>query len=84
MSDCSKQIDCLQMENISVTDESQLQKTLAIPATTLMALNVRAAMNLNTASKHNEVIMIGILIHNNFRIDKAPPKPPFEQHYCRE
>lgn len=68
------------MENISVTEDLQLAKTT--PAMTLMALNVRAAMNINT--RQNEVAMVGILIHSNFRIDKASPKPPFEQHYCRK
>lgn len=66
-------------EHISVVSRD-LQK--AIPPMVVATLNVRSALN----PKHhiNEVVMVGVLLQHKYHIDKSAPKPPFDQHYCRE
>lgn len=73
------QVNCMKPENISVVNRD-LQK--AIPPMVVATLNVRSALN----PKHhqNEVVMAGVLLQHKYQIDKAAPKPHFDQHYCRE
>lgn len=66
----------MKMENISVFSECQ-----TLPPLVMTTLNVRAC--LNAKSQQNEVVMVAILIHHKYHIDKEPPKPPFQQHICR-
>lgn len=66
----------MKMENISVFSDSQ-----TLPPLILTALNIRTSFN--TKLQQNEVVMIAVLIHHKYHIDKEPPKPPFQQHFCR-
>lgn len=75
---CKSQINCLNFEDISVLKD--MKQKLPIPPMSMVTLNVRMA--LNQKRQQNEVVMIGILLHNDYRIDKPPPKPLFQQHYC--
>ena len=68
----------MKMENISVNENNQ---SMPLPPMVTMALNVRTA--LNTKVQHNEVVMVAVLVHTEFFIDKPPPKPPIQQHFCR-
>ncbi|XP_043284344.1 DNA polymerase alpha catalytic subunit [Venturia canescens] len=77
---CKSQINCLNFEDISVYKDKDAKQKLPIPPMSMATLNVR--MSLNQKRQQNEVIMIGILLHNDYRIDKPPPKPLFQQHYC--
>uniref|UniRef100_A0A0C9QYY0 DNA polymerase n=1 Tax=Fopius arisanus TaxID=64838 RepID=A0A0C9QYY0_9HYME len=74
---CKLQVNCLKMENLSVLKFDDGRK-LSIPPTTVTTLNIR--ISLNSKEQQNEVNMISVLTHNNFQIDKAAPKPPFNQH----
>lgn len=65
----------MKMENVSVCNESQ-----ALPPLVIAALNVRTS--LNSKSQQNEVVMIAILIHHKYHVNKESPKPPFQQHIC--
>lgn len=69
----------MKMENISVSSESQ---NLAIPPMVIATLNVRVSAH--AKSQQNEVVMVGILLHRKYNIDKERPKPPnlFEQSFC--
>lgn len=73
------QVHCLKMNNISVTPE---QSNMSTPPIVLATINVQ--VSLDTGMQKNEVVMIGVLLHHKFSLDKAPPKPPFDQHYCCE
>ncbi|XP_077987275.1 DNA polymerase alpha catalytic subunit-like [Glandiceps talaboti] len=48
----------------------------------LVVMTVNFKTLLNTKTHQNEVIAVAGLVHNKFYIDKAPPKPPFQQHFC--
>ncbi|KAG7205801.1 hypothetical protein KM043_007746 [Ampulex compressa] len=72
---CTIKANCMKMENISVCTESQ-----ALPPLTIATLNIRTS--LYTKLQQNEVIMIAILLHHKYHVDKEPPKKPFDQHFC--
>nr|XP_033339559.1 DNA polymerase alpha catalytic subunit isoform X1 [Megalopta genalis] len=72
---CKIKVNCMKMENISVCSETQ-----ALPPLVIMTLNIRTS--LNSKSQQNEIVMIAILIHHKFHVDREPPKPPFQQHIC--
>ncbi|XP_035722969.1 DNA polymerase alpha catalytic subunit-like [Vespa mandarinia] len=76
---CKLNITCMKMENISVSSESQ---NLAIPPMVIATLNVRVSAH--AKSQQNEVVMVGILLHHKYNIDKERPKPPhlFKQSFC--
>ncbi|XP_017882054.1 DNA polymerase alpha catalytic subunit [Ceratina calcarata] len=72
---CKIKVNCMKMESISVSPESKV-----IPPLVTTTLNVRASSN--SKSQQNEIIMVAILIHRKYHIDREPPKPPFQQHFC--
>ncbi|XP_076661417.1 DNA polymerase alpha catalytic subunit [Halictus rubicundus] len=72
---CKIKVNCMKMENISVCSESQV-----LPPLGIITLNVRTSLNSKT--QQNEVVMVAVLIHHKFHVDKEPPKPPFQQHIC--
>ncbi|XP_014213476.1 DNA polymerase alpha catalytic subunit [Copidosoma floridanum] len=75
---CKVQAICTRMENITVAvDQSN---TLTIPPIVMATINVQ--VSLNPVQQKNEIVNIGLLLHNKFQLDKAPPKPPFDNHYC--
>ncbi|XP_063979720.1 DNA polymerase alpha catalytic subunit [Diachasmimorpha longicaudata] len=76
---CKLQVNCLKMENISVHKDDDGRK-LSIPPMTVTTLNIRTS--LNAKEQTNEIAMISVLSHDDFQIDKAAPKPAFQQHYC--
>ncbi|XP_012148940.1 DNA polymerase alpha catalytic subunit [Megachile rotundata] len=71
---CKIKVNCMKIENISVFSESQ-----ALPPLVVMTLNIQTALN---SKQQNEVVVVAILIHHKYHIDKEPPKPPFQQHIC--
>ncbi|XP_076246805.1 DNA polymerase alpha catalytic subunit isoform X2 [Calliopsis andreniformis] len=72
---CKIKVNCMKMENISVCSESQ-----ALPPLVTTTLNIRTS--LNSKLQQTEVVMVAILIHHKYHVDKEPPKPPFQQHIC--
>ncbi|XP_044575659.1 DNA polymerase alpha catalytic subunit [Cotesia glomerata] len=74
---CKLQLNCLKMENISVTEnESKLQ----VPPIVLMTIDVRTT--LNSRNNDTEITMIGILMNNDYNVDKPSPKTIFNKNYC--
>ncbi|KAK6620720.1 hypothetical protein RUM43_011015 [Polyplax serrata] len=74
MSWCKLETRCVQLEDLV------LSETISPPPPlVLMAINIRSIVNNNM---DNEVIMIGVLVHNQYRIDKPSPNPPFNYHFC--
>ncbi|KAK4326034.1 hypothetical protein Pmani_003411 [Petrolisthes manimaculis] len=50
------------------------------PPLVVMSLGLRTTIN--TKTHQNEVAMVSCLVHHEFSIDKAPPQPPFQSHFC--
>lgn len=62
------------MDNISLCTEEKPK-----PPMVIATLNVR--MSLNTKLQ-NEVIMVAVLIHHKYNIDKESPKLPYDRQFC--
>ena len=50
------------------------------PPLIVMTLQTRTAVNPKT--HQNEIVMVSGLVHQKFCLDKAPPKPLFQYHFC--
>ncbi|XP_012281139.1 DNA polymerase alpha catalytic subunit [Orussus abietinus] len=74
---CKIQVNCMKKEHISVSESTENKSP---PPMIVATLNVRTS--LNSKLQQNEVVMVSILLHNKYKIDKPAPKPPFEQHMC--
>ncbi|XP_042236184.1 DNA polymerase alpha catalytic subunit-like [Homarus americanus] len=53
---------------------------LATPPMVVMTISMRTTVNPKTYQ--NEVAMVSCLVHYEFPLDKAPPQPPFQTHFC--
>ncbi|XP_058793658.1 DNA polymerase alpha catalytic subunit [Phymastichus coffea] len=73
---CKVQANCLKLELVTVTP----QQLSLIPPVSIATLNIQ--VSLDPKQQKNEIANIGMLLHHKFQLDKAPPKPPFETHYC--
>ncbi|CAB0032425.1 unnamed protein product [Trichogramma brassicae] len=71
------QVFSTKMEFVTVTTDSTPQM---LPPISMATINVQ--VSLDPKQQKNEIVIIGILLHNKFQLDKAPPKPPFNEHYC--
>ena len=65
------------MNNVSISPE---QNSMGIPPIVLATINVQVSLDSNL--QKNEIVMIGVLFHHKYNLDKAPPKPAFDEHYC--
>nr|CAD7257853.1 unnamed protein product [Timema shepardi] len=74
---CRLETTSLKPENVSVSVLSPLPPP---PPLVVVTLNVRSVLNPKTYQ--SEVVMIACLVHYAFNVDKAPPQPPFQQHFC--
>ncbi|KAM4797519.1 LOW QUALITY PROTEIN: DNA polymerase alpha catalytic subunit-like [Urocitellus parryii] len=55
-------------------------KDIGPPPLVVMSFSMKTLQN---AKNHqHEVIAIAALVHHNFALDKAPPQPPFQSHFC--
>uniref|UniRef100_A0A8C4VNI1 DNA polymerase n=1 Tax=Gopherus evgoodei TaxID=1825980 RepID=A0A8C4VNI1_9SAUR len=50
------------------------------PPLVIMSLSVRTIQNVKT--HQHEVMAVAALVHQRFCLDKAPPQPPFQTHFC--
>lgn len=73
---CKFEVNC-NMIDIQI---SSLDKQVPPPPIVVTALSMRSV--LNTKSLTNEIVMISCISHNQYSIDKSPPNPPFQQHFC--
>uniref|UniRef100_A0A3Q2FW74 DNA polymerase n=1 Tax=Cyprinodon variegatus TaxID=28743 RepID=A0A3Q2FW74_CYPVA len=55
-------------------------KDLPPPPLTVMSISLKTVQNPKT--HHNEIVSLVALVHYSFHIDKAPPQPPFQTHFC--
>ncbi|XP_062982560.1 DNA polymerase alpha catalytic subunit [Elgaria multicarinata webbii] len=55
-------------------------KDLPPPPLVIMSLSMKTVQN--TKTHHNEIMAITALVHHKFYLDKAPPEPPFQTHFC--
>jgi DNA polymerase alpha subunit A len=52
----------------------------APPPLVVATINLRTV--LHPTNGQNEITMISCLVHSGFHVDRAPPQPPFQQHFC--
>ncbi|XP_038050658.1 DNA polymerase alpha catalytic subunit-like [Patiria miniata] len=71
---CKIEVFINKQENITVV------KDLPPPPLVVMTISLRTLLNQTT--HQNEVIAVAALVHHKFPMDKAPPRPPFQQHLC--
>ncbi|XP_061614708.1 DNA polymerase alpha catalytic subunit isoform X2 [Phyllopteryx taeniolatus] len=55
-------------------------KDLAPPPVTVMSISLKTVQNPKT--HHNEIVSLAALVHHSFHMDKAPPQPPYQTHFC--
>lgn len=67
-------MDTSDMDNLSLCSEEKSK-----PPMVIATLNVRMSLN---AKLQNEVVMVAVLIHHKYNIDKESPKPPYDRQFC--
>nr|CBN81881.1 DNA polymerase alpha catalytic subunit [Dicentrarchus labrax] len=55
-------------------------KDLSPPPITVMSISLKTIQNPKT--HHNEIVSLAALVHYQFYMDKAPPQPPYQTHFC--
>ncbi|XP_058825862.1 DNA polymerase alpha catalytic subunit-like [Topomyia yanbarensis] len=62
---------------VSVVQDSSVT-AIPPPPLVICAINVRSILNKGT----NEISMVSVLVHDRFPLNKPPPNPPFNRHFC--
>nr|XP_019612610.1 PREDICTED: DNA polymerase alpha catalytic subunit [Rhinolophus sinicus] len=55
-------------------------KDIGPPPLVVMSFSMKTMQNAKT--HQNEIIAVAALVHYSFALDKAPPQPPFQSHFC--
>ncbi|XP_065114338.1 DNA polymerase alpha catalytic subunit [Paramisgurnus dabryanus] len=55
-------------------------KDLPPPPLVIMSISLKTVQNPKT--HQNEIVSLAALIHHTFPLDKAPPRPPYQTHFC--
>ncbi|XP_069007702.1 DNA polymerase alpha catalytic subunit isoform X1 [Embiotoca jacksoni] len=55
-------------------------KDLPPPPVTVMSISLKTIQNPKT--HQNEIVSLAALVHYEFHMDKAPPQPPYQTHFC--
>ncbi|KAF7661751.1 hypothetical protein LDENG_00253600 [Lucifuga dentata] len=55
-------------------------KDMSPPPITVMSISLKTVQNPKT--HHNEIVSLAALVHYQFHMDKAPPRPPYQTHFC--
>ncbi|XP_076577515.1 DNA polymerase alpha catalytic subunit isoform X2 [Chaetodon auriga] len=55
-------------------------KDLSPPPITVMSISLKTVQNPKT--HQNEIVSLAALVHCQFHMDKAPPQPPYQTHFC--
>ncbi|XP_062039576.1 DNA polymerase alpha catalytic subunit isoform X1 [Lepus europaeus] len=55
-------------------------KDVSPPPLVVMSFSMKTMQN--AKSHQNEIIAVAALVHHSFALDKAPPQPPFQSHFC--
>ncbi|XP_060810527.1 DNA polymerase alpha catalytic subunit [Amyelois transitella] len=74
---CKLEAAVEKMEHITV---SKNNADIEPPPVVVATINMRTTTDLKT--RKAKIVMISCLIHNQFPINKPPPNPPFQQHFC--
>ncbi|XP_031752563.1 DNA polymerase alpha catalytic subunit isoform X3 [Xenopus tropicalis] len=61
-------------------DQVNVVKDLAPPPVVVLSLSMKTVQNAKT--HQNEIVAMAALVHHKFPLDKAPPQPPFQTHFC--
>ncbi|EAT39994.1 AAEL008247-PA [Aedes aegypti] len=72
---CKVEYEVPEINCISVAQDAA---TIPPPPLVICAINVRSILNKST----NEISMISVLVHDRFPLNKPPPNPPFNKHFC--
>ncbi|XP_058497932.1 DNA polymerase alpha catalytic subunit [Solea solea] len=62
------------------SDLVSVVKDLSPPPVTVMSISLKTIQNPKT--HHNEIVSLAALVHYQFHMDKAPPQPPYQTHFC--
>ncbi|XP_040194138.1 DNA polymerase alpha catalytic subunit isoform X1 [Rana temporaria] len=65
---------------VSKPDQVNVVKHQSPPPVVVMSLSMKTVQNPKT--HQNEIVALAALIHHKFPLDKAPPQPPFQNHFC--
>nr|DBA34120.1 TPA: hypothetical protein GDO54_001717 [Pyxicephalus adspersus] len=65
---------------VSKPDLVNVMKLRSPPPVVVMSISMKTVQNPKT--HQNEIVALAALIHHKFPLDKAPPQPPFETHFC--
>uniref|UniRef100_A0A3Q3JG07 DNA polymerase n=1 Tax=Monopterus albus TaxID=43700 RepID=A0A3Q3JG07_MONAL len=71
---CKVEALALRMDLVTVV------KDLPPPPLSVMSISLKTVQNPKT--HHNEIVSLAALIHFQFPVDKAPPQPPYQNHFC--
>jgi DNA polymerase alpha subunit A len=73
---CKVEAICEEPNNVAVL----LSNPPSPPPLTILAMNMKTTINPKTML--NEISLVSCLVHNEFFLDKAAPKVPFQMHFC--
>ncbi|XP_036377688.1 DNA polymerase alpha catalytic subunit [Megalops cyprinoides] len=77
----SQPVSWCKVEAVAVrSDLVSVVKDLPPPPLVVMSISMKTVQNAKT--HHNEIVSLAALIHHKFPLDKAPPRPPFQTHFC--
>ncbi|XP_034779899.2 DNA polymerase alpha catalytic subunit-like isoform X3 [Acipenser ruthenus] len=62
------------------SDLVSVVKDIAAPPLVVLSISMKTVQNPKT--HQNEIVSLAALLHNQFPLDRAPPQPPFETHFC--
>ncbi|XP_040279637.1 DNA polymerase alpha catalytic subunit isoform X2 [Bufo bufo] len=65
---------------VSKPDLVNVVKHMAPPPVVVLSLSMKTIQNAKT--HQNEIIALAALVNHKFPLDKAPPQPPFQTHFC--
>ncbi|XP_056155811.1 DNA polymerase alpha catalytic subunit [Lampris incognitus] len=77
----SQSVSWCKVEAVALrSDLVTIVKDLSPPPLTVMCISLKTVQNPKT--HHNELVSLAALVHYQFHLDKAPPQPPYQTHFC--
>ncbi|XP_069800920.1 DNA polymerase alpha catalytic subunit isoform X2 [Dendropsophus ebraccatus] len=65
---------------VAKPDLVNVVKHMPPPPIVVLSLSMKTVQN--TKTHQNEIVALAALVHHKFPLDKAPPQPPFQTHFC--
>ncbi|XP_071994025.1 DNA polymerase alpha catalytic subunit [Engystomops pustulosus] len=65
---------------VAKPDLVNVVKHMPPPPIVTLSLSMKTIQNPKT--HQNEIVALAALVHHTFPLDKAPPQPPFQTHFC--